>query len=151
MIRDIVKSISLLSKPCKPVTDVKELRGVVNDLYHTFKQHQPKGGVGLSANQIGYDIQVAYVETKTLRLWLINPKIVLKEQKIAFNEACLSLPGIGVKTGRWNSITIVTGLEKYETQNRDEFHIEGFDAIVVQHEIDHLMGRTILDRKWRAK
>jgi peptide deformylase len=69
------------------------------------------------------------------------------EGKQIFSEGCLSLPGLGVQTDRWIDVLIENG---FEGERKREYY-NGFAAIIVQHEMDHLNGKTILDRKHRRK
>ena len=120
-------------------------------------------GIGLAANQVGIDAQVAVVNVRE-PLVLINPKIVSKETPITYYEGCLSYPGQGVSTQRYRDIEIKTeqseskwyfsGAEensqgktvwdKGNMQQDQENRI--LESVCIQHEIDHLNGVTIFDR-----
>lgn len=98
-------------------------------------------GVGLAANQIGLTESVAIVRLDDLKLDLVNPKIVKwSGERQGSTEQCLSLPGREHTVMRYCHIVV-------ETDNYDKPIIaHNFDVSrVLQHEIDHLMGRTILD------
>jgi len=107
-------------------------------------------GIGLAANQVGIDAQVAVVNVRE-PLVLINPKIVKKEVEIPYYEGCLSYPGKGIHTKRYRDVIVQT------TQSESGWYFSGADgddqekrlleSICVQHEIDHLNGITIHDRK----
>ena len=120
-------------------------------------------GIGLAANQVGIDAQVAVVNVRE-PLVLINPKIISKETPITYYEGCLSYPGQGVSTQRYRDIEIKTeqseskwyfsGAEensqgksvwdKGNMQQDQENRI--LESVCIQHEIDHLNGVTIFDR-----
>ena len=123
-----------------------------------------KDGIGLAANQVGIDAQVAVVNVRE-PLVLINPKIISKKDKIPFYEGCLSFPSKGVHTERYETIEVKTeqidgswifsgvdtGDEARGTweidkkkQNRE---LRTLEAVCVQHEIDHLNGMRIMDRQ----
>ena len=70
-----------------------------------------KDGIGLAANQVGYDAAVAVVNVKE-PLILINP--VIKEQwdEIDYYEGCLSYPKKGVNTKRYKNIVVKTEQEE---------------------------------------
>jgi len=108
-------------------------------------------GVALAANQIG----------STLRLFVsgdgsiyINPEILSPKTKrlkfkpqsfqkpIDFKEGCLSLPFVHVEVPRWEKVRV-----KYINENKEEVtrKYEGFEAIMFQHEVDHLDGILITD------
>ena len=121
-------------------------------------------GIGLAANQVGIDAQVAVVNVRE-PLILINPKIISKDNKIPYYEGCLSYPGKGIHTERYETIEvkteqiegswIFTGVETGETgkgsweanDNKRDRQSRLLESVCVQHEIDHLNGITILDRK----
>lgn len=97
---------------------------------------------GLAAVQIGkLERMCALTEIATGKVRvLINPEVV-SAPKITYTrlESCLSLPGQSVKVPRPEAI-IVRSIHGTE-------HFHGFMARVVQHEIDHMDGRLIIDFK----
>ena len=64
-------------------------------------------GIGLAANQVGIDAQVAVVNVRE-PLVLINPKYVKKENEIIYGEGCLSFPNRAIRTKRYRDIIIST-------------------------------------------
>ena len=121
-------------------------------------------GIGLAANQVGIDAQVAVVNVRE-PLVLINPKYINKENEIIYGEGCLSFPGHAIRTKRYRDIIIsteqsesdwyFTGAEENSdgksvwdkgnmNQDRENRVLE---SVCVQHEIDHLNGITIHDRE----
>ena len=121
-------------------------------------------GIGLAANQVGVDAQVAVVNVRE-PLVLINPKYVAKENEIIYGEGCLSFPNRAIRTKRYRDIIISTeqseanwyfsgveensdgksGWDKGNMKQDQELRL--LEAVCVQHEIDHLMGKTIHDRE----
>ena len=107
-------------------------------------------GIGLAANQVGIDAQVAVVNV-VKPLVLINPKYVKKENEIMYGEGCLSFPGHVIRTRRYRDVVIKTA------QSESGWYFSGVDgedkdkrlleAVCVQHEMDHLMGKTMHDRE----
>ena len=126
-------------------------------------------GIGLAANQVGIDAQVAVVNVRE-PLVLINPKIVSKETEIPFYEGCLSYPGKGVHTKRYRDVIISTeqsesdwyfsgaeniidnarGSWEKERKTKDQ-ELRILESVCVQHEIDHLNGLTIYDREFKRE
>ena len=124
-----------------------------------------KDGIGLAANQVGIDAQVAVVNVRE-PLVLINPKIISKEVEIPFYEGCLSYPNKGVNTKRYRDVVISTeqsesdwyfsgaqaptdgkgSWEKEQSKNEDA-QLRTLESVCVQHEIDHLNGVVCMDRK----
>ena len=122
-----------------------------------------KDGIGLAANQVGIDASVAVVNVRE-PIILINPEIVSRETEIPYYEGCLSFPGKGCHTKRYETVevksdnvdgTIIfsgvdTGEEAKGTwedgQQKQNRELRTLEAVCVQHEIDHLNGMRILDR-----
>lgn len=98
-------------------------------------------GVGLSAIQVGLPLKICIVRTEKLSLNLYNAEITKASEMITFKgEGCLSIPNVYLDTKRMNKITVKNG-------NGEEHSLEGFEAIVVQHELDHFEGILIIDRE----
>ena len=105
-------------------------------------------GIGLAAIQVGwnkslliYDI-AAPEEGRSLNV-LINPRIVQQEGEIlSENEGCLSVPEFRADVKRFASI-LVEGVDREGRPLQLEAH--GTLAIVLQHEIDHLKGKLLID------
>jgi peptide deformylase len=105
-------------------------------------------GVGLAAIQIGWNkslliYDVARDEKRSLHV-LINPKIISREGEIlSEDEGCLSVPDFRADVKRAAAVTV----EGYDREGKPvKLDAEGFLAIVLQHEIDHLNGILFIDR-----
>ena len=100
-------------------------------------------GIGLTAVQIGIFKRAAIIRTEetTLNLW--NSQILEREGTILFPESCLSLPGRSRTIARSEQVTIGNG-------DGRKYILFGLDAVVAQHEIDHMSGITILDHPQRS-
>ena len=152
----------IINKKLKEVT-VEEGLVIAKELFQILVER--KDGIGLAANQVGIDAQVAVVNVRE-PLVLINPKIVKKENEIDYYEGCLSYPGKGVRTKRYETIEvkteqvegswIFTGVETGETgagswedkkKLKNDKELRMLEAVCVQHEIDHLNGVVCMDRK----
>ena len=120
-------------------------------------------GIGLAANQVGIDAQVAIVNVVE-PLVLINPKYISRENEIVYGEGCLSFPGHAIRTKRYRDVIISTeqsesnwyfsgaGSPKgakgsWEESAKHDQDQRLLEVVCVQHEIDHLMGKTIHDRE----
>ena len=155
----------VINKKLKEVS-VEEGRIIATELFQILNER--KDGIGLAANQVGIDAQVAVVNVRE-PLILINPKIIEKWDEIPYYEGCLSFPKQGIHTKRYKSIIIQTeqeesgwyfsGVEGSEegkgTWEQDSKKHDQeqrlLEAICVQHEIDHLNGMTIMDRENKPK
>lgn len=107
-------------------------------------------GVGLAAPQVGRTIRAFVIditwarEDATKKLYeFINPKIVSATGKIAFEEGCLSVPGVSEEVQRKNEVRV----EYVDRDGKPQvLAAEGLLAVAVQHENDHLDGILFVDR-----
>ena len=153
---------SVINKKLRKVSVDEGLR-IAKDLFTTLNER--KDGIGLAANQVGIDASVAVVNVRE-PLILINP--VIKEQwdEIEYYEGCLTYPKKGIHTKRYRNVIIHTEQEESDwyfsgeenpTQGKGSWEQEQnlkednelrlLESICVQHEIDHLNGKTIHDRE----
>ena len=106
-------------------------------------------GTGLAATQVGIDQSILVYDLSDIdgerRLHaLINPRIIAKEgEVISESEGCLSIPDYRSNVKRAARV-LVEGYDRNETPVR--FEADGFHAVVLQHEIDHLNGTLFIDR-----
>ena len=152
----------LINKPLREVS-VEEGMKIATELFEILNKRQD--GIGLAANQVGIDAQVAVVNVRE-PIILINPKYVEKGNEISYYEGCLSFKGKGVNTRRYDSVIIKTeqvesswyfsgaanpidgkGSWEKQQQNKNDAELRLLETICVQHEIDHLNGITIMDRQ----
>ena len=155
----------LINKKLKEVS-VEKGRTIATELFQILNKRGD--GIGLAANQVGIDAQVAVVNVIE-PLVLINPKIIHKEHPIDYFEGCLSYPKKGTPTKRYRDIIIQTAQSEsgwyfsgadslqnvrgsWEEKNKeDEQERRILESICIQHEIDHLNGITIHDRENKSK
>ena len=130
-----------LSKECRPCASKIDGLRVGNRLLEVLARDD--SGVGLAANQIGLDTAVCVIKVSK-PIILINPRIVGKFGKSFFQEGCLSFPGDYIITERYENI-MVKADNYQETLFFDKKNI--LECVCVQHEIDHLDGITMFDRK----
>ena len=159
---DCTKNVNpLIHKKLKEVS-VEDGMAIATKLFQILNERGD--GIGWAANQVGIDAQVAVVNVRE-PLVLINPKIVKKENEIRFFEGCLSFPGKGVHTKRYETVHIETeqsesgwifsGVELGESgkgtweegELKEDRQVRLLEAVCVQHEIDHLNGLVCMDRK----
>ena len=100
------------------------------------------GGIGLAAPQIGSPIQIIVADIGEGAVKIINPRVIKSKGEDRLTEGCLSLPDISVDIKRFCEIWVEALNEKGE---RIEVKAKGLLARVIQHEIDHLKGRLIID------
>ena len=154
----IVTDIQTLRKKstlCKSVSEgLKIGKKLITELEQHNKTKKNKG-MGLAAIQIGIDKQVFIIKQKNIWLTFINPKILSESrEEIDFEEGCLSLPKILVKTKRKLWIEVKCSNWKFSkkfgpVENLDLTRTEIYDRILqsvcVQHEYSHLFGGLITD------
>lgn len=109
-----------------------------------------KRGVGLAANQCGlaHRVFVYQEEESGIPRVAFNPKITTQSGEQLSEEGCLSFPGLGLKVKRAQAVTLVAQDENGETFEKV---LGGRDAIVAQHETDHLNGITFTKKVSRLK
>jgi peptide deformylase len=128
-----------LRKVTEPVTNIETQ--VVPYLRAAFELLQKRKGVGLAATQIG--VPYAWF-IDILGIPYINPETIQTEGKPSLLvEGCLSLPDKFYNVLRYDAITISFVTLQNE---KEKLRFTGFDAQVIQHEIDHLNGVLISDK-----
>ena len=164
VINCIKENNPLINKKLREVS-VEEGMAIATELFQILNQRGD--GIGLAANQVGIDAQVAVLNVRE-PLVLINPKILSKENEINYYEGCLSFPKKGVHTKRYRDVLVSTeqsesdwyfsgapnageGKGSWEKDDKDDTELRLLETICVQHEIDHLMGTTIFDREDKPK
>ncbi|MFC1700557.1 peptide deformylase [Patescibacteria group bacterium] len=121
-----------------------EIKELILNMIETMDAKQ---GIGLAAPQVGQSLQIITIrpDPQQPAIVLINPEIIKKSfKKDIVEEGCLSLPSIQVEVKRPVSITV-----KAININNEQIKIktDGLLSRVIQHEIDHLNGILIVDKK----
>ena len=106
-------------------------------------------GLGLSANQIGMPVKVfsMYV-TNEEGIVCFNPKITQEsDELVTMKEGCLSYPELYLNVRRPAEIWV-----NYQNADGDiiNAHFEGLAARIFHHEMDHMMGKTFIDKVSRV-
>lgn len=138
----------ILKKPTKKVDKVdKEIKSIIKEMFQTMYKND---GIGLAANQVNLPFSLMIIDTTPrkeeivpIKEVFINPVITESSGEITYKEGCLSFPGLQIEVKRFSFIKI-----KAINENEEEIEKEltGLNAVVFQHEIDHLNGITFLDR-----
>lgn len=116
------------------------LNKIARDLEYTRKK---LGGVGLAANQCGYNLRMFVIGTDTMSMLCINPKVLYySDEIIKMQEGCLSFPGLFINIKRSSSI-LVSYLNELGEEIQKEF--SGLTARCFMHELDHLNGVRMID------
>lgn len=139
-----------LSQPAEEIKEIDDrIRRIAKQMAETMYKAP---GLGLAANQVAelirlivMDLDYAYAEpSKKQRkpIFIINPEICSREGEAVREEGCLSVPEFELEIKRSAQIE-VKGVDLEGNPLRIE--AEGMLARVLQHEIDHLYGKTLLD------
>ena len=120
----------------------ENLQKLIEDMKDTL---QSIGGLGLAANQLGRDESICLVKFGEQTITMINPVITGREgeSKISI-EGCLSLPDISAKVQR-DEIISVKFTNPDNNWQEEEIRVEFPNSVVVQHEVDHLNGKLMID------
>jgi peptide deformylase len=153
-VRDIVlfsKNETALRRRSEPVRLVNQrVKKIIKDLKDTLLSHPE--GIGLAAPQINFHSRVIVVRLGSHGgdeaepgppLVLINPEVLESGREERDFDGCLSFPGLYAQTVRPHFLT-VTALDEWGKPFTRDF--EGFDAVLVHHELDHLDGILFIDR-----
>jgi peptide deformylase len=164
IINCLVNHNEVINKKLKEVS-VEEGLAIAEELFQILNKRGD--GIGLAANQVGIDASVAVVNVRE-PVVLINPKIIDTSDEISYYEGCLSFPGHGIRTQRYKNIIVqsadsesqyyFSGAESakdakgtWETAKKHDTEQRLLEAICVQHEIDHLNGKTMHDREMKLE
>lgn len=133
----------ILSQKAAPVANFGP---VMQDLFdQMIETMHTSDGVGLAAPQIGISQQI-FIACPTLRkgeeFVMVNAKIESSSGKEFAAEGCLSLPGISAEIGRATQLIL-----SYQDRHGKKMKLEAeaFFARVIQHEMDHLQGKLLID------
>ncbi len=130
------------------VIDEKVLN-VIKDLEETMIASGHS--TGIAATQIGEPYRVVVIDASRNKkctdshghMVLINPEITKHEGMLVFREGCMSIPEFTGNVNRAMKITV-----QYNDMNMQPqtLEAEGFEAVLIQHETDHLDGTLFIDR-----
>jgi len=143
----------VLSVPCRPVASFdSNLKSLVADLWETMRASP---GVGLAAPQIGVSLRASVIDVGPVTLKrkmdssyagpivIVNPELVEGDGAQTPREGCLSVPDLLANVRRHQRVRV-----RYLDENggKQEIVAHGFEALALQHEVDHLDGKLFLDR-----
>lgn len=136
----IVTDIEQLRRPTSFVNPGTDISEIVANLFRELKEFR---AFALAANQLGYTLRI-FVMTMNPSppICIVNPRIVKVRGSQIKEEHCLSLPGIVRKVKRPKTVTI-KGLNQYYKPVR--YRLNGMQAAIACHEVDHLIGKLIID------
>ena len=128
-----------------------DLSNLIANMYETMYNAK---GVGLAAPQIGIPISLFIIDSEKMeeegsnavpiKQTFINPEIIdFLGETVPYSEGCLSIPGINEDVMRKETVRVW-----YQDENFEEHEtvFSGMPARIIQHEYDHLMGKTFIDK-----
>jgi peptide deformylase len=124
--------------------EVEEIDGAVASLVDSMIETMYAApGSGLAANQVGVQRRIFVYDAGDGARTIINPRILESDGEWAYEEGCLSIPGLSWEIVRPNAVHLV-GLDL----DGNEISIEAteFEGRVFQHELDHLDGILLVER-----
>lgn len=135
-----------VAKKIEQVTD--DTRRLIRDMAETM---YAAPGVGLAATQVDVHLQLFIAdvsETHNQLRVFINPEIVALDGEEESEEGCLSVPGVYEKVTRADKVTV-----RALDENGQPFTLEaeGFLAVCIQHETDHLRGKVFVEHLSQLK
>ena len=137
MIRNIMKDLLFLGQKAEKATT--EDVPIAKDLLDTLSAHR-EHCVGMAANMIGERKAVIAIAAGSRFIAMLNPEVVKKSSRTyKTTEGCLSIPGER-EVERYDWIEV-----KYRDLDwhKEKRKFTGFEAEIVQHELDHLEGKLV--------
>lgn len=143
----------VLKKKAEKVSGVDdEMRKFLDDMLETMYAAE---GVGLAAPQVGVSKRIVVIdishddEDRMPPLYMVNPEIIWKsDERVCGEEGCLSVPEQRAEVERYAAVKV----EYIDYHGKNQIlEADGFLAIAVQHELDHLDGILYIDRISRLK
>jgi len=132
----------VLCEPSDPVEDPGAHGDLIDAMIDVLYRH---GGVGLAAPQVGVSRRIFLLcldREKRLHEAYVNPSIEEIEEENPVEEGCLSFPDVSVEIVRGARVSFTATTPGGRAIERT---LEGLQAHCVQHEVDHLEGKTLLD------
>ena len=140
----------ILKQPTRMIGRVDEAVQRLIEGLIAFMRKQPHC-VGLAAPQLGSNLRLAVMDSSRHPkatasaglIVLVNPQIEAVEGEVIGREGCLSIPDLTANVRRATRVRL-RAFDQHGSMR--EYRLEGFEAIIAQHEVDHLDGKLFLDR-----
>lgn len=143
---NIVTNEAQLRIPTALVKKGEDISEIVDNLFQEMQAHD---ALGLAANQLGYKKRIFVMNMKPWPpICVVNALIQRNRGGQISLEECRSLPGIEVRVKRPQHITL-KGVNQYFKPVK--YRLNGLQARIACHEIDHLIGKLITDYEEREE
>ena len=134
-----------------PVKEGQEgLRDLMRHLIATLQQSD--SGVGLAANQIGFQANMFVMDAERSKanftpIVIANPTFKGYGNRVELQEGCLSFPGVFERVQRWEACEAKYDVVDFQTGKftRKEEALTGLESQIFQHETEHLTGKLLID------
>ncbi|MDO9028767.1 MAG: peptide deformylase [Candidatus Roizmanbacteria bacterium] len=164
MLKIVLVPANVLTQPTKPVLKIDDkIKKIVFDMEKILTAQTDPPGVGLAANQVGLDLSIFIIKpTQKAKIKVfINPKVITRTDLFKTNhkkvrpykkrvklEGCLSIPKIWGQVNRAERIFV-----HYQNLTGKKYlkWFAGFEAMIIQHEVDHLNGIVFTQRAVEQK
>jgi peptide deformylase len=132
-LRTVAKSVTLFDD---------ELKQFVRDMFETMYEAP---GIGLASTQVNRHIRLLVIDVSEKGdgpRCFINPEIIQADGEAHMDEGCLSVPGYYEPVTRADHVRV-----RAQDVNGDIFEVEaeGLEAVCIQQEMDHLLGKLFVD------
>ncbi len=139
----------VLARKAREVTPDELGTELLNHCMNMVETMVEAPGVGLAAPQVGDGRRIVVIDSGLEEggsglMLMVNPTITARSREtIPWRETCLSVPDLEVEVQRARHITVSWLTPLGEPMVQD---LHDFEAVIVQHELDHLIGTVLLDR-----
>jgi len=142
IVKHPAKSLRIKSEEV-PLDEIKSARvqKLIDEMIETKTQDN---GIGIAAPQVGINQRIIIVDLKDKPQAFINPRITKGSiRKVETEEGCLSVPGVFGYVKRHRKVHV----KAFDREGRKiKIDAKGLEAVIFQHEIDHLDGVLFIDK-----
>lgn len=132
----------ILKTKCEVVSCNEDNQELISNMWNAMRDLK---GIGLAANQLGVSKQIFVMHQKVVQ----NPMVISRGKDMCvLVEGCLSFPGRKIRTKRAKVVEVSYVDRNFKTVYEYLYDLE---AVVFQHEYDHLQGKTMLDREYNGR
>ncbi|MCL5676081.1 MAG: peptide deformylase [Patescibacteria group bacterium] len=157
MLKIITVPNQILRTPVKPISVVdKKIKNIIKEMTQTLVSLKDPPGVGLAAPQVGLNLSLFVFKNGKKISAVVNPKLISHSdeevldirKKHTMLEGCLSIPYYYGTVKRFSIVTI-SYLDENGRALTQTFNMP--EAVIIQHEMDHLEGKLFIDKLLKQK
>lgn len=136
-----------LLRPCSNSITENNIEKAVNHLIEMKNIVEERDALGIASNQLGGNYKAIVAKLNGMYTIMLNPRIIESEGDVLDQEGCLSFPGVLANINRYFKIKVEWEDMSLKTRVNELTHLE---SVIVQHEVDHLLGVSIYQRAGKA-